>query len=345
MFLSLLSIGATANGAVFGLALVLRGLRQGAGAALFTGGLAIVAAVVAFLIASSHAQLLPSGFNADLAEGALTVLAGPLLLLSVRRLLGWSGPKDLLLLALPVIHLLAATRMPVLATPLGAERMVAVQAAFTLCALAQAVAAPRGGLFHRRRRRAALALVAGAGCVHAVQAMRAGFADVAALRDAIPILLVATFFVLTLVTLLDRRRTAFDLFNEPLGTPPENTVAMLDRLRRAAADGYFRSRDATLAGAAARLGITPQDLSAALRSGTGQTFAEFATAARLETARTLLRDPAERRSSVEAIALLAGFGSRAAFYQAFTRCYGVTPAAYRASGEPVQPVQSGQESR
>nr|HRK63217.1 helix-turn-helix domain-containing protein [Terricaulis sp.] len=71
------------------------------------------------------------------------------------------------------------------------------------------------------------------------------------------------------------------------------------------------------------------------------TFPEYLQHARVEETKRLLRDPAETRTSVEAIGLLAGFGSRSAFYKAFGDRVGMSPAAYRAHNG-VQTAESGQ---
>jgi AraC-like DNA-binding protein len=90
----------------------------------------------------------------------------------------------------------------------------------------------------------------------------------------------------------------------------------------------------SLAEAARVAAATPEAVAIALAGERGLTFKEYLTRVRIDEAKRLLVNPAEARTSMEAIGLLAGFGSRSAFYKAFHDQTGVSPAAFRAKTCP-----------
>jgi AraC-like DNA-binding protein len=105
---------------------------------------------------------------------------------------------------------------------------------------------------------------------------------------------------------------------------------LISRLDRALGEGGLaRKTDLKASDAAAAVGVSARELAKALGEARGASFSEYILRKRVELALRLLRDPAERRTSMEAIGLLAGFGSRSAFYSAFTKQVGETPSAFR----------------
>jgi AraC-like DNA-binding protein len=78
-----------------------------------------------------------------------------------------------------------------------------------------------------------------------------------------------------------------------------------------------------------RLGWGPERLTAALRHGGGVNFFDAINAARVRELQYLARKPANARVSLLVLAHEAGFGSKSAFYDAFRRHAGCTPAAWR----------------
>jgi transcriptional regulator GlxA family with amidase domain len=77
------------------------------------------------------------------------------------------------------------------------------------------------------------------------------------------------------------------------------------------------------------LGYKTRDLSEIVNSESGGTFYEFINGFRVEKAKSLLHSEQERRTSIEAIALLCGFKSRSSFYEYFRRVTGKSPGEYR----------------
>lgn len=84
--------------------------------------------------------------------------------------------------------------------------------------------------------------------------------------------------------------------------------------------------DMSLVGTAKRLGYTPEYLSRCFHSETGITFREYTDQLRMRYAISLMRNAS---SSIENIAVNAGYSGAASFVRAFRRMYGMTPARYR----------------
>ena len=78
-----------------------------------------------------------------------------------------------------------------------------------------------------------------------------------------------------------------------------------------------------------RLGWGPERLTAALRHGGGVNFFDAINAARVREVQRLARNPENARVSLLVLAHQAGFGSKTAFYDAFRRHAGCTPAVWR----------------
>ena len=75
-------------------------------------------------------------------------------------------------------------------------------------------------------------------------------------------------------------------------------------------------------------GVSARQLSALLAQQ-GTSFYQLLHEERIALARQLLSDPAEQRSSVEAIGLEVGYRSRSTFYEAFRKATGMSPAEFR----------------
>ncbi|MET0398971.1 MAG: helix-turn-helix transcriptional regulator, partial [Longimicrobiaceae bacterium] len=101
---------------------------------------------------------------------------------------------------------------------------------------------------------------------------------------------------------------------------------------RVAEAGWWRDEELTLAALARHLGTSPRTLSRALNEGLGQSFNEFVNRMRVDAVAAELRDPARRRDLL-AIALDAGFSSKASFNRAFRAYTGTTPSEFRRRAE------------
>ena len=96
-----------------------------------------------------------------------------------------------------------------------------------------------------------------------------------------------------------------------------------------AGEQLFRDRGFGIEDAAARLGEPVAALNAALARSEYGGFAILLQSIRLDRAERLLVDPAEGATSIDAIGMLCGFGSRSTFYEAFQQRFGMAPGLYR----------------
>lgn len=96
-------------------------------------------------------------------------------------------------------------------------------------------------------------------------------------------------------------------------------------------DRLFARPDLTLATLASAAGCTPHRLSEALNRFGGTSFRDLIQRRRVDDAKAQLEEPESERFTIEGVGVSAGFRSRSAFYEAFRRYEGMTPAEYRAS--------------
>lgn len=111
--------------------------------------------------------------------------------------------------------------------------------------------------------------------------------------------------------------------------------AALEQLN-AAMDGQqaWRSEGLTIAGLAETVGVPEHRLRRLINHHLGyRNFAAFVNARRIEAAKAVLRDPAQARTTIAAIAYDLGFGSLGPFNRAFKEATGLTPTEFR-RGEP-----------
>ena len=104
--------------------------------------------------------------------------------------------------------------------------------------------------------------------------------------------------------------------------PAEVAARYVDRLR---AGGWWRDETLTLATLARHLRTSPRTLSRVLNDGLGQGFNEVVNRLRVDAVRAELADARSRRDLL-AIALDAGFSSKASFNRAFKAYAGCTPS-------------------
>lgn len=93
-------------------------------------------------------------------------------------------------------------------------------------------------------------------------------------------------------------------------------------------ENYHLREDASLSGLARELDIAPNYLSQSINSQLKQNFNEFINVHRVEEAKKRLLDTAYQHLSIEGIGNSVGFRSKSAFYTAFKKQAGATPAAF-----------------
>jgi len=87
----------------------------------------------------------------------------------------------------------------------------------------------------------------------------------------------------------------------------------------------------TLPKLADAVGCSANHLSQVINAGFGMSFFDYLNQHRIERAKTLLTQLEMRSSSILNIAFDVGFNSNSAFYAAFKKCVGQTPAQFRQS--------------
>ena len=171
-------------------------------------------------------------------------------------------------------------------------------------------------------------LLGGVWLIHIAQVLRLAFPNVLWVFNAVPLVGAAFFLSLTWLVLTDQR--ALQHFSQVIGEAAGhsadsefNELEEYVELERPHLDPAL-----TLEQLARAIGTSPRRLSQTINETAGG-FYEYVNSHRVADARTLLADPAEKRTSVEAIGLMVGFRSRSTFYEAFRKATGVTPAAFR----------------
>ena len=181
-----------------------------------------------------------------------------------------------------------------------------------------------------------------------------------------PVLMVVTFYVLTLSALEIGEGLGFspgwydlaggaalafmctlgavafvradqDLFGVPKPAPPaENRLdagdrLLLTKLEALMAEGEaWRREGLTIGALATDVGAPEHKLRRLINDHLGfRNFAAFVNARRIDAAKTQLGDPAKARESVSAIAFDLGFGSLGPFNRAFKEATGQTPTEWR----------------
>lgn len=318
-------IGAGAvNGALLGGVAVRHGLGAPASRPVLAAGFFLITAAAAVATMSAAGTGAPLWLH---AETALTFGSGLALLAAVSGLTGKS--VSLTVYGAPAaVGLALALAMD--AAPLSLAAAVLVQVVYTATAwgvFSHPVARDAHARRARVRRRAALGFLTAMTAVHAAQAARFVGADAPVADLLVPGVVSFGFLALTAAA-FDRARASRPVARLLGATDGDaGLAARLDAaVRRAQAhcDPTLRVDDV-----ARLVGASPNEVSAAISAHLALSFADYMARLRVDHAARLLVDPAERRTSVEAIGLIAGFRSRSAFHAAFKRLKGGSPAAFR----------------
>jgi AraC-like DNA-binding protein len=167
---------------------------------------------------------------------------------------------------------------------------------------------------------------------HAAQLLRLSFRHEPILRDVVPVTGAACFVVVTLIGLRKAlpfvarsgsRYATSTLAPARAQEAAEQLRAIMER------DRPHLRPDLTLDDLAGILGVPKTHLSQILNETLGQSFLDFLTGYRIRESERLLRDEGTRHLTIEAVGRDSGFRSRSAFYEAFRKAHGATPAEYR----------------
>lgn len=344
MAATIFPLAAAANAALLALALAWRAWDKRAWSGIYAALFLLGAAAAVSLITLDHSGAFANRRAVGFTEGVLTLAAGPLLVLFVRSLLsllslvaGLFAPLALYVLAALVAPHWAAHAFVV-------ERLVVVQMVFTAYAAWSAYSFAAPGLRAARARRLALCAVAAMAVLHTAQIVRMTWPQVEAIANIVPLVGGVAFLGMTAAVYFGGRMSALDPLTDAPPVATEAAKQIAAALDAALRGGLLQDANLTLTQAATALGVAADSLAPAVLAVRGVSFIEHVTQLRVAEAQRLLADLNEARTSMEAIGMLAGFGSRSAFYKAFRERTGLSPAAYReqATGNAVQIPKTGQ---
>jgi ligand-binding sensor domain-containing protein/AraC-like DNA-binding protein len=94
-------------------------------------------------------------------------------------------------------------------------------------------------------------------------------------------------------------------------------------------EAVYRDSEISLQSLAEKLSITPHLLSQVLNEKLNRNFSDFINYYRIEEARKILQTPAGEGRKVASVAFDVGFNTTVAFYNAFRKYTGMTPAQYK----------------
>jgi AraC-like DNA-binding protein len=278
-----------------------------------------------WLFTAVDAGWLPFSKALRIVYDAVALLIPALLLDYLRRAVGTTPSARWTYAPAPLFLLLALFPGAAFLSWFRIEHVVLVQIGYSVAAV---------WLLFRTRGRLAVwprhlvVLVGGVLLIHVTQLLRIMFPAVGWIFDAVPLVGAVYFIALTWMVFTDPR--ALRHFTDVVQGPSDSHDAAFSTLNEyMSRDTPYLDPKLSLESLAAAAGMSPRRLSEVINEATGSGFYEYVNGHRVTAARRLLKDAAERRTSIEAIGLMVGFRSRSTFYEAFKRETGQTPAAWR----------------
>ena len=134
--------------------------------------------------------------------------------------------------------------------------------------------------------------------------------------------------------------TIFDYYNPPdlarsgkyakSGLREDQMLAYKQKLEHIMlVERFYLEPNLTLPGLAESVGCSVNHLSQVINAGFGMSFFDYLNSHRVRFAKTLLQEADGRGRAILNVAFTVGFNSNSAFYAAFKKHVGMTPAQYR----------------
>ncbi len=112
-------------------------------------------------------------------------------------------------------------------------------------------------------------------------------------------------------------------------TPISNSEAIFEKIiKMFEEEKIYKQHDLSLDSLAKKIGSNRTYISKIINEKTGKNFTEFVNEYRIEEAKRLLCDTKNKRLTIEAIGLEAGFKSKSTFFRVFKNITGVTPSFF-----------------
>lgn len=312
------------NGGLLGVLLIFRN-RRASSSGFFLGALLFVASVALALITAEHRGWLPAQWWVYAIEESLTLLSGPLLLSFTMLASGRQRPSVWVYAPVALHLLLALVLGPRLQYHVEIEHVIGIQMLYTLVAVFIFLTGTRIRRLAPAVSRTTGLILACMVAIHLAQVLRLLVSEPAWIRDIVPITGTA-FFYLLLVWALFRSR----LLNELPGARRRVDPVVFEAIERCMSlERPWSDPGLDLAALAACVGHPTDEVSRAINEGASCGFYEYIARYRIDEARRLLADPAERRYTIEGIARQCGFGSRSTFYKSFRNAIGMSPTEFR----------------
>jgi AraC-like DNA-binding protein len=263
------------------------------------------------------------------AEVTLTFLAGPSLLWVVCTVLTIERPKRCFLVTGAMVFFMMMT----LPDPSWLNKSVYCLWLFTITSWS--VLLSNTGVKHLSDNILLVSLLGIMTLIHLIQAIR-----IFAISDVIfAASLVPGVMALLLIMLSQKQDWLVQRLRKPViilkDSEKQRRVEILDRIRRMIIDKkQFLDPDLDLKRLSDYTDTPAHLISSVINEHYDCHVDRFITRLRLSHAKAILVHPEETRTSIEAVALMSGFKSRSAFYNAFKKDTGQTPASFRTCPSP-----------
>lgn len=327
--LALFGFAGVINAWSLGVLLLVRGdLRRSAASVRLALFLIAVGILLAMFILW-YFNWMPYSFATRIIHDAVALATGALFADHIACALGRSPLQRIVYAPAPVYLLAALVFGQSFVESITIAHLVCVQISYSAAATFLALSQWRNARVKSTLAKLNVApLIAGLWIVHAAQLLRILLPDSRIVFETVPWAGAVVLIAINVYALGDSR-TLRRMVAGPAGTLMKIPLALRELEVQFRRDRLYLHAGLTAEDLAGAAGITSRQLSTLLNRDAGCSFYEFVRRYRVAEAQRLLCSPAERRTSIEAIGLMAGFRSRSTFYDAFRRATGASPAQFR----------------